>query len=136
VAHEMAHQWWAHQVVGANMQGATLLSESLSQYSALMVMEHEYGRDIMRKFLRYEMDRYLRARGRERLKERPLLTVEAEQGYLHYRKASVLLYSLKEAIGEEAVNRALKSLVDRYGYSGPPYPTSWALLDALRPETP
>ena len=26
VAHEMGHQWWAHQVVGANMQGATLLS--------------------------------------------------------------------------------------------------------------
>ena len=25
VAHEMAHQWWAHQEVGANMQGATLL---------------------------------------------------------------------------------------------------------------
>ena len=63
VAHEMAHQWWAHQVIGANMQGATLLSESLSQYSALMVMEHEYGRDMMRKFLRYEMDRYLRSRG-------------------------------------------------------------------------
>jgi hypothetical protein len=136
VAHEVAHQWWAHQVVGANMQGATLLSESLSQYSALMVMEHEYGRDVMRKFLRYEMDRYLRARGRERLKERPLLTVEAEQGYVHYRKASVVLYYLKEMIGEEAVNRALRSLVERHGYAGPPYPTAWALLDALRRETP
>ncbi len=32
VAHEMAHQWWAHQVIGANMQGATLLSETLAQY--------------------------------------------------------------------------------------------------------
>ena len=21
VAHEMAHQWWAHQVIGANMRG-------------------------------------------------------------------------------------------------------------------
>ena len=28
VAHEMGHQWWAHQVVGANMEGATLLSET------------------------------------------------------------------------------------------------------------
>ena len=25
VAHEMGHQWWAHQVIGANMEGATLL---------------------------------------------------------------------------------------------------------------
>ncbi len=40
-------------MVGANMQGATLLSETMAQYSALMVMEHEYGRDTMRKFLEY-----------------------------------------------------------------------------------
>ena len=136
VAHEMGHQWWAHQVVGADMQGATLLSESLAQYSALMVMEKEYGRDIMRKFLKYEMDNYLRSRGRERHKEQPLLTVEAEQGYVHYRKASVVLYYLKEMIGEDAVNRALRKLIEQYAYKAPPYPTSYALVDALREQTP
>jgi len=136
VAHEMAHQWWAHQVVGANMQGATLLSESLAQYSALMVMEKEYGRDIMRKFLRYEMDNYLRSRGSERLKERPLLTVEAQQGYIHYNKASVALYYLKEMIGEEKVNAALRNVLRQYAYNAPPYPTSWALVDALSEQTP
>jgi ABC-2 type transport system permease protein len=136
VAHEMAHQWWAHQVIGANMQGATLLSETLAQYSALMVMEHEYGRDMMRKFLRYEMDRYLSSRGKERQKERPLLTVEAEQGYVHYRKGSLVLYYLKEMIGEEAVNRALGKLVEQYAYASAPYPTSYALVDRLREQTP
>ena len=79
VAHEMAHQWWAHQVVGAGMQGATLLSETLAQYSALMVMAREYGRDKMRRFLEYEMDNYLRSRQRELLKERPLARVEASR---------------------------------------------------------
>jgi ABC-type transport system involved in multi-copper enzyme maturation permease subunit len=136
VAHEMGHQWWAHQVIGANMQGATFLSESLAQYSALMVMEKEYGRDMMRKFLRYEMDNYLRSRGRERLKERPLLTVEMQQGYIHYNKASVVLYYLKEMIGEEKVNAALRTLVRQYAYNAPPYPTSWALVDALGEQTP
>jgi hypothetical protein len=136
VAHEMGHQWWAHQVVGANMEGATVLSETLAQYSALMVMEKEYGRDMMRKFLRYEMDSYLRSRGGERLKERPLLTVEANQGYIHYRKGSVVLYYLKEMIGEDAVNRALRKVIQQYAYARPPYPTSWALMDALREETP
>jgi ABC-type transport system involved in multi-copper enzyme maturation permease subunit len=95
VAHEMAHQWWAHQVVGAYMHGATLLSESLAQYSALMVMEKEYGRDMMRKFLRYDMDEYLRLRGQEQLKERPLLTIDERQGYIQYPKASVVFYYLK-----------------------------------------
>jgi ABC-type transport system involved in multi-copper enzyme maturation permease subunit len=136
VAHEMAHQWWAHQVIGADMQGATLLSETMAQYSALMVMEHEYGRDIMRKFLRYELDRYLSSRGSERQKERPLLTVEAQQGYVHYRKGSLVLYYLKEMIGEEAVNRALRKIVQQYAYAQAPYPTSWVLLDALREQTP
>ena len=50
---------------------------------------------LMRKFLKYEMDNYLRSRGRGTLKERPLLTVEANQGYIHYRKGSVV-YVLPE----------------------------------------
>jgi aminopeptidase N len=101
-----------------------------------MVMEKEYGRDQERKFLKYEMDRYLSSRGRERLKERPLLTVEFNQGYVHYRKGSVAMYYLKEMIGEDAVNRALRKLIERYAYAPPPYPTSWALVDALREEAP
>lgn len=114
VAHEMAHQWWAHQVIGARMQGATVLSETLAQYSALMVMEREYGRDMMRKFLRYEMDSYLRSRGQEIVKEQPLLTVTPDQGYVHYRKGSVALYYLKELIGEVRVNAALKEIIDKH----------------------
>jgi aminopeptidase N len=136
VAHEMAHQWWAHQVIGARMEGATLLSETLAQYSALMVMEQEYGRDMMRKFLRYEMDSYLRSRGSDSLKEEPLLTVDAAQGYIHYRKGSVVLYYLKEMIGEDSVNAALRQLVEEFAYQGPPYPTSLDLISALRDHTP
>lgn len=48
VSHEIAHQWWAHQVIGANVQGATLLSESLSEYSSLKVLEHKYGKPQMK----------------------------------------------------------------------------------------
>ena len=136
VAHEMAHQWWAHQVIGANMLGATFLSETLAQYSALMVMEKEYGRDIMRKFMRHEMNSYLSARGNEADKERPLREVASSQGYIHYNKGSVVMYYLKEMIGEDRVNTALRSLVDRFGYKSYPYPTSQDLIDALDAQTP
>ncbi|MEY3367152.1 MAG: hypothetical protein RI973_307 [Bacteroidota bacterium] len=135
VAHEMGHQWWAHQVVGPEMQGSTLLSESLSQYAALMVMEEMYGKDQMHKFLRYEMDRYLRSRGGESEKECSLLEVE-NQGYIHYNKASVVMYYLKEMIGEEKVNAALKDLVDNFAYREPPYPNSLELVDRLEAQTP
>lgn len=136
VAHEMAHQWWAHQLIGANMEGATSMSETLAQYSALMVMEKQYGQNAMRKFLQYEMDAYLRSRGTERLKERPLMRVEASQGYIHYRKGSVVMYYLREMIGEDHVNVALRQILGEFGYRGAPYPTSWALVNALSAQTP
>jgi ABC-2 type transport system permease protein len=136
VAHEMGHQWWAHQVIGANMEGATSLSETLAQYSALMVMEKQYGRDAMRKFLQYEMDDYLKARGKELLKERPLLRVQASQGYVHYSKGAVVMYYLRDLIGEDAVNTALRNVLQHYGYAPPPYPVSYALTDALTAQTP
>jgi hypothetical protein len=136
VGHEMGHQWWAYQVLGANMEGATSLSETLAQYSTMMVMEKKYGPDQMRKFLKYNMDGYLRARGRERLKERPLERVEANQGYIHYDKGAVAMYYLREMIGEQAVNAALRQVIQRHAYQAPPYPTSYALVDALRAQTP
>jgi ABC-2 type transport system permease protein len=136
VAHEMGHQWWAHQVAGANMQGGTMFSETLAQYSALMVMEKLYGKDIMRKFLKYEMDNYLRSRGAERLKEQPLMKVESSQGYIHYRKGSVVMYYLKEMIGEDKVNLSVKTFLDKFKYQNPPFPTSLDLMAEYRKNTP
>ena len=75
-AHEMAHQYWAHQLISADMQGGTVLVETLAQYGALMVMKDLYGEDQIRRFLKYELDRYLRARGSEVVEELPLNRVE------------------------------------------------------------
>ena len=132
-AHEIAHQWWAHQVIGANVQGATVLSESLSQYSALMVMEREYGPRAMRKFLKYELDRYLSGRGGETVEELPLVRVENQQ-YIHYRKGSLVFYRLREEIGEDTLNRALKRFLQDKGYQQPPYATSAELVQYIREE--
>ena len=102
-AHELGHQWWAHQAVGADMQGATMLVETLAQYSSLMVMEKLYGRDQIRRFLKFELDRYLKSRGGEVIEELPLDRVENQQ-YIHYRKGSLVMYRLKDELGEDRVN--------------------------------
>ncbi|MFM2044790.1 MAG: hypothetical protein RLY86_3366 [Pseudomonadota bacterium] len=132
-AHEVAHQWWAHQVMGADVQGSTMLSEAFSQYSALMVLEREYGPDKMRRFLKYELDQYLRGRGGEDREERPLYRVENQQ-YIHYQKGSLAMYALKDYVGEEVVNRALARLVRETAYRHDPYPTSRDFLRILREE--
>ena len=132
-AHEMAHQWWAHQVIGANVQGATMLVESLAQYSALMVMEKEYGRDRLRRFFKDELDLYLRARRGEQIEELPLYRVE-NQAYIHYRKGALVFYRLRDEIGEAALNRALKRFLQDKAYQAPPYSTSRELLGYIRAE--
>jgi aminopeptidase N len=134
-AHELGHQWWGHQVVGADEQGATVLSETLAQYSAMMVMRHLYGPDMMRKFLKFELDSYLKARGGEVIEEEPLERVEG-QGYIRYRKGSLVMYRLQDEIGEAAVNRALRRLIHDFAFKGPPYPTALDLVTDLRAEAP
>ena len=134
-AHELAHQWWGHQVVGANVQGATLMSESLAQYSTLMIMEKEYGKKNMRKFLKYELDRYLSNRGGEVLKEQPLYLNE-NQGYIHYNKGSLVMYALRDYIGEEVLNGALSKYLRKFAYQEPPYTNSIEFLQYIREVTP
>lgn len=127
-AHEVAHQYWGHQINPAAMQGDTLLVESLAQYSALMVMKQLYGEDKIRRFLKYELDSYLRSRGGERIEELPLDRVE-NQPYIHYRKGSVVLYLLQDRLGEDRVNRMLAGLLDKYRFKGAPYARSTEVVN-------
>lgn len=132
-AHELGHQYWAHQLIGAQNQGGTMLSETLAQYSALMVMKHRYGEDKIRRFLKFELDGYLRRRGGELVEELPLMRVE-NQPYIHYNKGSLVMYLLQDRLGEAAVNRALRSMLDKYKFKGAPYPRSIELVEAFRRE--
>ncbi len=130
-AHELAHQWWAHQEVGADVQGSTMLTETLAQYSALMVMEHLYGRDQIRRFLKYELDIYLKGRGGDVVEEVPLDRVEDQQ-YIHYNKGSLVMYRLRDELGEARVDAALKRFLARYRFKGAPYPRSLDLIAEFR----
>jgi ABC-2 type transport system permease protein len=129
----VAHQWWGQQVIGAAVEGAQFLSESLSEYSALMVAEHRYGAHKMRQYLKRELDSYLRARS-DFSNERPLARAAMDQLHVHYQKGSLTLYALKDAIGEAKLNRALARLLREQAYKSDPYPTSLNLLALLRAE--
>jgi len=136
ISHEMAHQWWAHQVVGATMQGGTMLSESFAEYSSLITMKSITPNPMkMRDFLKYDHNRYLRGRSSETEKELPLYKVE-NQGYIHYGKGSLILYALQDYIGEDKVNLAMREFLDAYRYKAPPYPTSLDFMTFLEPQIP
>jgi ABC-2 type transport system permease protein len=130
-AHELAHQWWGHQLAAANMQGMNMLTETFAQYSAMLVMEHLYGAEHMRNFLKEELDRYLSGRGGEEIEELPLDRVE-DQPYIHYRKGAVVMYRLKDTVGEDVVAGAMRRMLQLYAFKGPPFPASSDFLKILR----
>ena len=134
-AHEVAHQWWAHQVIGANVKGATLMSESMSEYVSLKVLEKEYGNDKMRTFLKNALDSYLSGRALERLNEKPLMFNENQQ-YIHYNKGSLVLYALSDYLGEETLNRAIQQYLNKVAYQEAPYTIAEEFVNEIAAATP
>jgi hypothetical protein len=134
-AHEVGHQWWAHQLIGADVRGATVLSESLAEYTALMTMKATFGAAKMRRFLRYDLDHYLMGRATERRRELPLAQNE-NQEYIHYYKGSLAMYLLQDLLGENVVDGVLHDLLATHAFEGPPYPTATALVERLRAVAP
>lgn len=134
-AHEVAHQWWGHQLVGGNTRGASVLSETLAEYSALMVMKKTAGPNKMRRFLRYDLNRYLMGRAEERNRELPLADNE-RQDYIHYHKGALAMYLLQDIVGEDKINGVLRELLQQHRRQSPPYASVTALMDGLRQVTP
>ena len=152
-AHELGHQWWAHQLIGADAEGSNMMSESLAEYSALQVMAHKYGRDLMHRYLRHELDQYLRGRAGETRHEPPLALVQREP-YVWYQKGGQILYTLADYIGEDKLNLGLHNFLMQYRYANATnqvdaqdnardaaaadktYPDTRMLVEAIRAQTP
>jgi hypothetical protein len=134
-AHELAHQWWGHQLVGSDTQGSNMMSESLAEYSALKVLEKKYGMDIVRKQLRHELDGYLRGRAAEARHEPPITLVQREP-YVWYNKGSLVMYALADYIGEDQLNLGLHNFLMKNRYATGPFPDTRGFVAALREVTP
>lgn len=134
-AHEMAHQWWGHQVMPADVEGSPALSETMSQYSALMLMKAHVGAPQMQKFLKHELNSYLIGRGFERRGERPIYKV-AGQDHIYYRKGSVVMYGLADYLGEANVNAGLGEYMKAVRLQKPPYTITPEWVTAIQRHTP
>jgi hypothetical protein len=132
VAHEIGHQYWGHQLRGAAMQGEELLSEPLATYSAMMVLRRLRGEDEVRRSRILFLHRYLDGRAGDE-EEVPLARVEG-QSWIHSSKGPLALALLAQRLGEERVNRALRTMLERFRFRDAPYARSIDLIAAFRAE--
>lgn len=130
-AHEVAHQWWAHQVVGADLPGSEVLAESLAEYTALQVME-ETGSSST-EYLRRAADQYLKGRSEAHEEEKPLVTT-VNQPYLCYQRGGLAFHELSWR--SSRLNQILQTFLRRHAFGNPPYPITQELVDLLKRELP
>jgi aminopeptidase N len=135
-AHEVAHQWWGHQITPSATRGANQISESMAEYSSLMVMKKEYGVDAMQQFLKEELDSYLRSRANESKFEKTLLDND-NQAYVWYQKGGLILYGLQDLIGEKTLNNAFKAYTEAARFRPEaPFTTTIEWYDYMEKATP
>ena len=135
-AHEVAHQWWGHQIAPSATRGANQISESMAEYSSLMVTRERYGEAAMKEFLKYELDRYLRSRAGESKFEKTLLDNDT-QSYVWYRKGGLILYALQDYVGEERLNAGFAAMLDSFALKAePPFATSRDWYGFIQDVTP
>ncbi|GLQ19629.1 M1 family aminopeptidase [Algimonas porphyrae] len=133
--HEIGHQWFAHQVIGAYAKGSNLLSEGLTENATMLAYERHYD---FAKARRVHEERttiqYLTSRTFERDDE-PVLAEAESQGYLNYQKTSWVMWGMRGLIGNDDVQRAVRRFLTEYhADNGAPYPTTLELIALFKEE--
>lgn len=114
-AHELSHEWWGNtQISPEQKEGSWILTETLAQYTELMLYEKEHGLEKALETLKIHLDLYLSSRSYE--PETPLYKTNYETPHLPYDKGMLIMHQLRMLIGEEKVNLALKNFLNLYKY--------------------
>jgi ABC-2 type transport system permease protein len=114
--HELAHEWWGTAVISPDdREGAAMLTETLAMYTELMLLKSMYGEERALKHVQMHHQIYLSDRGF--VPEQALWRTQLENAHQHYSKGLVVMYHLYKRLGEERVNAALRSFLQKHRYA-------------------
>jgi ABC-2 type transport system permease protein len=132
---ELAQQWWRYQVAPNSTVGSLVIPEGLATYSALVMAEKKYGKDNLKWILLDQVNFYSFIRRRMEENEHPL--IKADKWFEWGGKAGLVLYTLKDLMGEDSLNAALREFKDAYQFkSKPPFAGSNDLYRYLQKHVP
>lgn len=135
-SHELAHQWWGHQVTPADVKGNRMITESIAEYVSLCVLEEKYGKEKGKLFRRKALDIYLKRRVEDENEKALIENSGLDKPYIPYQKGSLALYALRDFLGEEKLNGALQAYLKKVQFQQAPYTTPNEMVDFLRLATP
>lgn len=114
-AHELSHEWWGNsQISPEQKEGSWILTETLAQYTELMLYEKEHGLEKALETLKIHLDLYLSSRSYD--PETPLYKTNYDTPHLPYDKGMLVMHQLRMLIGVEKVNLALSNFLSHYKY--------------------
>ncbi|MEO6391066.1 MAG: M1 family metallopeptidase [Pyrinomonadaceae bacterium] len=110
-AHEFAHQWWGNQVTNVDWTHFWL-NEGLATFMVAAYKEHRFGRDEYLKEVGKFRTRYEKVR--DAGKDKPLVFPDwdhptREDRTIVYQKGALVLYLLREEMGDRAFWTGLKA---------------------------
>jgi ABC-2 type transport system permease protein len=138
-AHEVAHQWWGHQVTASQGKGSSFLTESLAEYSSNRVIANKYGEDALYTYKRTNLEDYLT--GRKSFVQESDEKSVSEVGYfdnqlfVHYQKGSIVLDNISKILSEGGLNGLLKKYVAD-NKQAPPFANYQVLVNRILESTP
>ena len=131
----LAQQWWRFQVAPNSTVGSLVIPEGLANYDALVMNEKRYSKANMRPVVLNELWFYLFIRRHMDKKEHPI--IKADQWFEWGDKTGVGMYGLKELIGEDSLNNALREFKNAYAFkNNGPFAGANDLYRYLQKHTP
>ena len=133
--HEVAHQWWGHQLSTQSVSGGQIFVEGFAKYTEGVVIEKHYGMPSLFQLGKSANHTYFTGRSYASSPEQPLYLEQGEH-YMLYGKSYIVMMALKDLIGENTVNDILKTLVIRHKDEIDATITSVEFLNELYKVTP